>query len=181
MKRFLFPFSALVGQEEMKTALLMAAIDPSIGGALVSGHKGTGKSTAVRGLARLLTEIEVVEGCPYNCDPHSPQTMDESCLEKFNGKGKFRSKHRPMRIVELPLNATEDRLVGTLHIEDAIKKGKRRFEPGILAAANRGILYVDEVNLLEDHLVDLLLDASASGVNIVCRLGSVPLDISNKP
>jgi Mg-chelatase subunit ChlI len=146
-------------------------VDPSIGGVLISGHKGTGKSTAVRALARLLPEIEVVKGCPYNCDPKSPHTMDESCLEKLRKNENLPVEKRSMQLVELPLNATEDRLAGTLHIEDAIKKGKRRFEPGILAAANRGVLYVDEVNLLEDHLVDLLLDAAASGVNTVEREG----------
>lgn len=171
MKQVLFPFSAIVSQEEMKTALLLDAIDPSIGGVLISGHKGTGKSTAVRALARLLPDIEVVEDCPYNCDPKSPYTMDESCLKKFDKNEKLPVKTRSMPVVELPLNATEDRLVGTLHIEDAIKKGKRRFEPGILAAVNRGVLYVDEVNLLEDHLVDMLLDAAASGVNTVEREG----------
>ncbi|MBN1902875.1 ATP-binding protein [Candidatus Sumerlaeota bacterium] len=171
MKRILFPFSALVNQEEMKTALLLVAVDPSIGGVLISGHKGAGKSTAVRALAGILPAIRVVKGCPYNSDPDSPQSMDEFCLKKYNEKKKLPVQIRPMRIVELPLNATEDRIAGTLHIEEAIRKGKRQFEPGILAAANRGVLYVDEVNLLEDHLVDILLDAAASGINTVEREG----------
>ena len=171
MKRYIFPFSAIVGQDRMKTALLLNAVDPSIGGVLISGHKGTGKSTAVRALASLLPEIDVVEGCPFHCDPKNPSPLHGDCYNRFVKGETLPEKKRPMPLVGLPLGATEDRVAGTLHIEHALKKGERRFEPGLLAAAHRGILYVDEVNLLDDHLVDLLLDAAASGVNVVEREG----------
>ncbi len=171
MKQSVFPFTALVGQEAMKAALLLNAVDPGIGGVLIRGHKGTGKSTAVRALTGLLPEIETVEGCPYHCPPDVPERMHRECLEQFLEGKHLPRVTRPMPMVELPLGATEDRLVGTLHIERALQTGERQFEPGLLAAANRGILYVDEVNLLDDHLVDLLLDAAASGVNIVEREG----------
>jgi len=171
MKQYIFPFTAIIGQEAMKTALLLNAVDPTIGGVLISGHKGTGKSTAVRAMSRILPEIEVVEGCPYNCSPDEPKFMDAGCLERYDRGENFSRTFRIMPVVELPLSATEDRLVGTLHVEHALKTGKRRFEPGLLAAANRGILYVDEVNLLDDHLVDMLLDAAASGINVVEREG----------
>ncbi len=164
MKRFQYPFSAIVEQETLKTALLLNAVDPSIGGVLVLGHKGTGKSTAARALAHLLPDIEVLEDSPFNSDPRDPAGLDE-----IEAPG--RTVLRPMPFVELPLNATEDRLVGSLHIERALQKGERRFEPGLLAVANRGILYVDEVNLLADHLVDMLLDSAASGVNVIEREG----------
>lgn len=170
MKRHIYPFSAIVGQERMKTALLLNAADPGIGGVLIAGHKGTGKSTAARALAGILPKIEVVRGCPFHCPPDEA-FMCEDCLEKFPGGEAPQTESRTMPVVELPLNATEDRVVGTLHVEHALKTGARRFEPGLLAAANRGILYVDEVNLLDDHLVDILLDAAASGVNIVEREG----------
>ncbi len=166
-----YPFSAIIGQDEMKTALLLNAVDPSIGGVLIRGQKGTGKSTASRALAALLPAIEVVAGCPYHCAPKVPQQMHDGCLERFTNGEQLPVQQRPMPVVELPLSATEDRVVGTVHLEHALKTGQRRFEPGLLAAANRGILYVDEVNLLEDHLVDLLLDAAASGVNRVEREG----------
>ncbi|MEM8810971.1 MAG: magnesium chelatase ATPase subunit I [Pseudomonadota bacterium] len=160
-----FPFSAIVGQDEMKTALILTAIDPTIGGVLVFGDRGTGKSTAVRGLAALLPPIQVVEGCPFNCAdgsencPHCAGRTPASLVEK------------PTPVIDLPLGATEDRVAGALDIERALTKGEKAFEPGLLAEAHRGFLYIDEVNLLEDHLVDLLLDASASGENAVERDG----------
>ncbi len=171
MKRPVFPFTALVGQEKMKTALLLNAVDPAIGGVLVSGQKGTGKSTAVRALARILPQIDVVPGCPYNCDPADERLMCPSCRERLRSGESLPTESRSMPLVELPLSATEDRVIGTLHVEQILATGERRFEPGLLAAANRGILYVDEVNLLDDHLVDILLDAAASGVNLVEREG----------
>jgi magnesium chelatase subunit I len=170
-KPTIFPFSALVGQERMQTALLLNAVDPTIGGVLISGHKGTGKSTAVRALARILPQIEVVAGCAYRCAPDDERLMCPSCLERYRAEGTLPSLLQPMPLVELPLSATEDRVIGTLHIEQILTHGERRFEPGLLAAANRGILYVDEVNLLDDHLVDILLDAAASGINLVEREG----------
>ncbi len=171
MRSNIFPFSALVGQENMKSGLLLNAIDPSIGGVLISGEKGTGKSTAVRALAGVLPEIEAVRDCPYNCSPTDERLMCGSCLEKHRQGRDLPAEMRAMPLVELPLSATEDRVIGTLHVEEILKTGRRRFEPGLLAAANRGLLYVDEVNLLDDHLVDILLDAAASGVNIVEREG----------
>jgi magnesium chelatase subunit I len=165
----IFPFSALVGQEKLKTGLLLNAVDPSIGGILVSGHKGTGKSTAVRALVNVLPQIEVVRDCPYNCAPAEAEELCPSCSEALRDGKSLETARRPMPLVELPLSATEDRVIGTLHIEQVLKTGTRRFEPGLLASANRGILYVDEVNLLDDHLVDILLDAAASGINKVER------------
>jgi len=171
MKRKSFPFSAIVGQEKLKTGLLLNAVDPTIGGILVSGHKGTGKSTAVRALAGVLPAIDVVEGCPYNCSPADPENLCVSCAARQRSGEKLKAVRRQMPLVELPLSATEDRVIGTLHVEQILKTGERTFEPGLLAAANRGILYVDEVNLLDDHLVDILLDAAASGINNVEREG----------
>lgn len=165
----MYPFTALVNQDEMKTALILNVIDPSIGGLLIMGEKGTGKSTAVRALAELLPEIEAVKDCPYTCDAEGALCSD--CREELAKEGHLHSEHRKMRVVELPLGVTEDRLVGTLDIEHAIRRGEKRFEPGILADANRNFLYVDEVNLLEDHIVDLLLDSAAMGVNTVEREG----------
>jgi len=170
-KRYTYPFAALIGQEKMKSGLLLNAVDPSIGGVLISGHKGTGKSTAVRALAQILPKIEVVQGCPYHCPIDDANLMCSSCVERYLGGEKMPVEMRSMPLVELPLSATEDRVVGTLHIEQTLKSGVRKFEPGLLAAANRGILYVDEVNLLDDHLVDILLDAAASGVNVIEREG----------
>ena len=164
-----FPFTAIVGQEEMKTALILNVIDPSIGGLLIMGEKGTAKSTAVRALAELLPEITVIDGCRFQCDAGG--TLCTECREKALNNGHFQTVQRRMRVVELPLGVTEDRLVGTLDIERAIQKGEKRFEPGLLAEANRNFLYVDEVNLLEDHIVDLLLDSAAMGVNTVEREG----------
>lgn len=165
-----FPFSAIVGQDEMKLALLAAAVDPSIGGVLVFGDRGTGKSTAVRGLAALLPPIEAVEGCPYGCDPAAAQaSLCDAC--RAAGEGGLRSVRVPVPVVDLPLGATEDRVVGALDLERALTQGIKAFEPGLLARANRGFLYIDEVNLLEDHLVDLLIDVAASGENVVEREG----------
>lgn len=166
-----YPFSAIIGQDIMKAALLLNAVDPSIGGVLIRGQKGTGKSTAARALAALLPEIEVVKGCPYHCDPADRERMHDGCRNRLQDDGQLPTELRPMPVVELPLSASEDRVVGTVQLEHALKTGQRHFEPGLLAAANRGILYVDEVNLLEDHLVDLLLDAAASGINRVEREG----------
>ena len=159
-----YPFTAIVGQEEMKLALLLNVVDPLIGGVLIMGHRGTGKSTAVRALSDLLPQIAVVEGCPYNCDPESPC---EHCRER----GSLTSKLVPVPVVELPLGATEDRVCGTIDIERALASGRKAFDPGLLARANRGFLYIDEVNLLEDHLVDLLLDVAVTGRNKVEREG----------
>ena len=163
-----FPFSAIVAQDEMKRALLIAAVDPSVGGVLVFGDRGTGKSTAIRALAALLPPMRAVVGCPYNCDPDAPA---ESCPHCATAPGPRKGHKKPVPVVDLPLGATEDRVVGTLDLERALGAGIRAFEPGLLAKANRGFLYIDEVNLLEDHLVDLLLDVAASGINTVEREG----------
>ncbi len=162
-----FPFTAIVGQEQMKLALLLVAVDPGIGGVLIRGHKGTAKSTAVRALAAVLPPIEVVDGCPFSCHPQAPQGLCEVC----QAKGPLSSVVRPPRLVDLPMGATEDRVVGSIDLEAALKEGRRHFLPGLLAQAHRGILYIDEVNLLPDHLVDVLLDAAAMGVNYVEREG----------
>jgi len=166
--RPLFPFSAIVGQDEMKLALLIAAVDPTLGGVLVFGDRGTGKSTAVRALAALLPEMRVVLGCPYGCAPEAPQGLCDICRD---GEHKPKAATVPVPVVDLPLGATEDRVVGALDIERALAHGVKAFEPGLLARANRGFLYIDEVNLLEDHIVDLLLDVAASGENVVEREG----------
>ncbi|MCE5203243.1 MAG: VWA domain-containing protein [Actinomycetia bacterium] len=165
-----FPFTAIVGQDTLKQALLLNAVDPRVGGVLIRGEKGTAKSTAVRALARVVPPIEVVDGCRYGCDPSGTANRCEDC-ECARRTGPLPQTRRRPRLVDLPVSATEDRVVGTLDLEHALKKGERRFEPGLLADANRGILYVDEVNLLEDHIVDALLDVAASGVNIVEREG----------
>lgn len=169
--RSVFPFAALVGQEEMRSALLIAAVDPGIGGVLIMGERGTGKSTAIRALAELLPPIEAVEGCPYHCDPaRAPGGCVTGCPGRAAAaEGRIRSI--PVPVVDLPLGATEDRVVGALDLERALVQGEKAFEPGLLARANRGFLYIDEVNLLEDHLVDLLLDVAASGENLVEREG----------
>lgn len=168
--RSAFPFSAIVGQQEMKLAILVAAVDPGIGGVLVFGDRGTGKSTAVRALAALLPEIPVVDGCPYRCDPADDQALCEDCRGR-KAKGALRSHMAAVPVIDLPLGATEDRVVGALDIQRALADGVKAFEPGLLARANRGFLYIDEANLLEDHLVDLLLDVAASGENVVEREG----------
>jgi len=155
----------------MKLALILNAVVPTIGGVLIRGEKGTGKSTAVRGLARLLPEHELVEGCHFGCDPTDLEALCADCRQRFKSAGVLPSHKRRMRVVELPINSSEDRVVGTIDIEAALRTGTKRFEPGVLAEANRNILYVDEVNLLDDHIVDVLLDAAAMGVNIVEREG----------
>lgn len=166
-----FPFSAIVGQDEMKLAILVAATDASIGGVLVFGHRGTGKSTAVRALAALLPKMKAVDGCPYHCDPDRDEAgCVPSCPVVQLGKPR-KGQPSPVPVVDLPLGATEDRVVGALDLERALTKGEKAFEPGLLARANRGYLYIDEVNLLEDHIVDLLLDVAASGENVVEREG----------
>jgi Mg-chelatase subunit ChlI len=167
----IFPFTAIVGQDTMKTALVLNAISPKIGGVLIRGERGTAKSTAARALAALLPEIEVVGDCPFNCDPYRPGRLCDHCRERVaQGETLPVGTHRT-RFVDLPVSATEDRVVGTLDIEAALKTGRKQFEPGVLAAANRGLLYVDEVNLLDDHVVDLLLDSAAMGRNVVEREG----------
>ncbi|MCW4046879.1 MAG: putative cobaltochelatase [Candidatus Bathyarchaeota archaeon] len=155
----------------MKTALILNVINPKIGGVLLRGEKGTGKSLAVRALAQLLPEVDVVADCPFHCDPNRPKEMCDACSAKVAAGEKLAITKRPVSVVELPIGATEDRVVGTLDIEKAIKTGEKHFEPGLLADANRNILYIDEVNLLDDHLVDVLLDAAAMGVNFVEREG----------
>ena len=166
-----YPFSAIVGQEKMKKALLLNAINPKIGGVLLRGEKGTAKSIAVRALTHLLPQIKVVADCPFHCNPHSENNLCDTCRDRIAKGEKLEISIRQIPLVELPIGATEDRVVGTIDIERAIKTGERHFEPGLLAAANRGILYIDEVNLLDDHLVDILLDAAAMGVNYVEREG----------
>ncbi len=192
-----FPFSAIVGQDDMKLAILIAAVDPGVGGVLVFGDRGTGKSTAVRSLAALLPMMDAVQGCRYGCDPLATSQACEDCTArraqlgatvggKAPTKGKAAAKtvaktvatatplkaHKiPVPVVDLPLGATEDRVVGALDLERALSQGVKAFEPGLLARAHRGFLYVDEVNLLEDHLVDLLIDVAASGENVVEREG----------
>jgi magnesium chelatase subunit I len=164
-----FPFAAIVAQEEMKLALLIAAADRSIGGVMVFGDRGTGKSTAVRALASLLPAMAAVKGCRFQCDPKNP---NPGCPDGCGAaKGRRVPVDVPVPVIDLPLGATEDRVVGALDLERALTRGEKGFEPGLLARAHRGFLYIDEVNLLEDHLVDLLLDVAASGENIVEREG----------
>ena len=159
-----FPFSAIVGQDEMKQALLIAAVDPSVGGVMVFGDRGTGKSTAARALAALLPPISAIQDCPYGCSKEEAARYPEVC-----GSGPIRKRAVPF--IDLPLGATEDRVIGSLDLEKALRSGEKGFEPGLLAKAHRGFLYIDEINLLEDHLVDLLLDVAASGENVVEREG----------
>lgn len=169
--KLVYPFSAIVGQEMMKKALLLNAVNPRIGGVLIRGQKGTAKSVAVRALAQLLPKTEVVPDCPFRCDPNTPESLCDVCASRVAEGERLGRVGKRVSVVDLPVGATEDRVVGTLDIEQAIKTGEKHFEPGLLAAANRGILYIDEVNLLDDHLVDLLLDAAAMGVNTVEREG----------
>jgi magnesium chelatase subunit I len=166
-----FPFAAIVAQDELKLALTVCAVDPGIGGVLAFGDRGTGKSTAVRALAALLPPMSVIEGCAYGCDPALPRAWCSDCRARLDPARKPKSKLAPVPVVDLPLGATEDRVVGALDLERALSHGVKAFEPGLLARANRGFLYVDEVNLLEDHLVDLLIDVAASGENVVERDG----------
>ncbi|MDO9539830.1 MAG: AAA family ATPase [Methanocalculus sp.] len=164
----IYPFSAIVGQEQMKKALILNAINPRIGGVLIKGEKGTAKSTAARALAHLLPDREVVEGCIFGCDPADKKGL---CLDCQKRQPDLITTTARMRVIELPISATEDKVVGSLDIEHALKKGEKKFEPGILAQAHRNILYVDEVNLLNDHIVDVLLDAAAMGMNFIEREG----------
>jgi magnesium chelatase subunit I len=170
-----FPFAAIVGQDEMTLAIQVVAIDPTVGGVLVLGDRGTGKSTAVRALADLLPPIRVVKGCPYKCDPAKPASACPVCqTAKSSDQSRttrWVSENRPVSVVDLPLGATEDRIVGALDLEKALSQGIKEFSPGLLAQAHRGFLYIDEVNLLDDHLVDLLIDVAASGENLVEREG----------
>lgn len=162
-----YPFSALVGQDKMKLALILSVINPGLGGVLIRGEKGTAKSTAVRALAALLPQQEIIAECQFGCDPENSDFWCEACKTRPG----FAVMRRKRPLVELPIGATEDRLLGSINLEEAITRGESKFEPGLLAEANRGLLYVDEVNLLDDHLVDSLLDAAAMGRNIVEREG----------
>jgi magnesium chelatase subunit I len=170
-RRVVFPFTAIVGQEEMKLALLLNVIDPKIGGVMIMGDRGTGKSTTIRALADLLPEIEVVANDPFNSHPSDPDLMGDEVRRQVEAGMPPQTLQKKVIMVDLPLGATEDRVCGTIDIEKALSEGVKAFEPGLLAKANRGILYVDEVNLLDDHLVDVLLDSAASGWNTVEREG----------
>lgn len=170
-RRVVFPFTAIVGQEEMKLALMLNVIDPKIGGVMIMGDRGTGKSTTIRALADLLPEIEVVANDPFNSHPTDPDMMSDDVRRQLEENIPLETIQKKVIMVDLPLGATEDRVCGTIDIEKALSEGIKAFEPGLLAKANRGILYVDEVNLLDDHLVDVLLDSAASGWNTVEREG----------
>lgn len=170
-RRLVYPFSAIVGQSELKLALLLNAINPRIGGLLIRGQKGTGKSTSVRSLADILPEISVVKGCPFNCSPTDPTNMCPICLEKYESGMNHGVERKTMNVVSLPIGATEDRVIGSLDIEKAIGEGIRALQPGLLADANQNILYIDEVNLLPDHITDSILDVAPSGWNIIEREG----------
>ena len=169
-RRVVFPFTAIVGQERMKRALILNAVNPRIGGVLIRGERGTAKSTAARALAALLPEMIVVSDCRFGCDPERPNEWCDECRVR-HADNDLTTFSRQIPFVDLPVSATEDRVVGTLDLEKAIQAGEKHFEPGVLASANRGLLYVDEVNLLDDHVVDLLLDSAAMGVNVVEREG----------
>lgn len=169
-RRAVFPFTAIVGQEKMIRALILNAVSPQIGGVLIRGERGTAKSTASRALAALLPDIEVVADCRFGCHPHRTNEWCDDCRIR-HADGVLETSTRRTPFIDLPVSATEDRVVGTLDIEKAIQKGEKHFDPGVLASANRGLLYVDEVNLLDDHVVDLLLDSAAMGVNVVEREG----------
>jgi len=170
-RRVVFPFTAIVGQEEMKLALLLNVIDPKIGGVMIMGDRGTGKSTTIRALADLLPEIEVVANDPFNSHPTDPDLMSDQIRNLVDNQMPLTIAKKKVTMVDLPLGATEDRVCGTIDIEKALSEGVKAFEPGLLAKANRGILYVDEVTLLDDHLVDVLLDSAAGGWNTVEREG----------
>ena len=165
-----YPFCGIVGQDDMKLALILNVINPGLGGVLIKGEKGTAKSTAVRALAELLPEMDSISGCKFNCQHHEPKKACSEC-SKLIQNNDYKIKTKKMKVVELPVSATEDRVVGTLDIEHAIKFGEKKFETGILGEANNNILYVDEINLLDDHVVDVLLDAAAMGINTVEREG----------
>lgn len=167
----IYPFTAVVGQERMKRALVLNAVSPRIGGVLIRGERGTAKSTAARALAALLPHVQVVKDCRFSCDPDRLTTWCTECRQRVTQADSLPVVLQPTQFINLPVSATEDRVVGTLDIEKAIQKGERQFEPGVLAAANRGLLYIDEVNLLDDHVVDLLLDSAAMGMNIIEREG----------
>jgi len=169
--RIAFPFSAIVGQDEMKRAILLTAVDPTIGGVLILGHRGTAKSTAVRALPGLLPAHPVVTGCRYGCDPQAGGRRCDDCRTRDANGERLRTHKAAVPVVDLPLGATEDRVVGALDLERALTRGEKAYEPGLLARAHRGYLYVDEINLLEDHLVDLLLDVATTGENVVEREG----------
>ncbi|HEX2916630.1 MAG TPA: magnesium chelatase ATPase subunit I [Chloroflexia bacterium] len=171
--RYVYPFAAIVGQEEMKLSLLLNVVDPHIGGVMIMGHRGTGKSTIVRALADLLPPVKTVKGCLYGCDPDPARrgALCRDCRAKLAEGKRLSGQFTSVPVVDLPLGATEDRVCGTIDIEKALSQGIKAFEPGLLARANRGFLYIDEVNLLEDHLVDVLLDVAAGGVNTVEREG----------
>ncbi|MGJ3252368.1 MAG: magnesium chelatase ATPase subunit I [Elainellaceae cyanobacterium] len=170
-RRVVFPFTAIVGQEEMKLALLLNVIDPKIGGVMIMGDRGTGKSTTIRALADVLPAIDVVADDPFNSHPSDPDLMSDGVRDRLVQGDDIPVAHKKVPMIDLPLGATEDRVCGTIDIEKALAEGVKAFEPGLLAQANRGILYVDEVNLLDDHLVDVLLDSAASGWNVVEREG----------
>jgi magnesium chelatase subunit I len=170
MNKKVYPFTAIVGQEKMKKALLLNVINPQIGGVLIRGEKGTAKSTAVRALVDLLPTKKVIRGCKFNCEVSGQNGLCKACKEQMTHK-ELETEDKKMKVVELPIGCTEDRTIGTLDIEQAIKTGEKKFEGGILAQANGNILYVDEVNLLNDHIVDVLLDVAAMGVNHVEREG----------
>jgi magnesium chelatase subunit I len=167
----LYPFVAIVGQEDLKKSLILNVIDPKLSGVLIRGEKGTAKSTAVRALADLLPEIEVVDGDPFQSDPRDPRAMAPDVYARHLAGEELPIRRRKVRVVELPVSATEDRVIGSLDLETALKEGRKVIEPGLLAAAHRGILYLDEVNLLDDHVVDVLLDSAAMGVNTIEREG----------
>lgn len=166
-----YSFTAIVGQEKLKKALILNVINPGLSGVLIRGEKGTAKSTAVRALAELLPEITVIDGCPFQCDPADTEHLCRFCKAKIAAGERLTSHRRKVRVAELPISATEDRVVGTMDLEHALREGEKKIEPGILAQAHRGILYVDEVNLLDDHVVDVLLDSAAMGVNTIEREG----------
>ncbi len=170
-KFVIYPFSALVGQDLMKKALMINAVEPSVGGVLIKGDKGTGKSTAVRALADLLGNLEIVSGCPFNCHPVNKRLMCKGCQEQLAAAGNLPVMEKKMEIVDMPLSATEDMVIGSINIKKALQEGIKALEPGLLARANRNVLYIDEVNLLDDYLVNILLDAAAMGVNVVEREG----------
>jgi len=167
----IFPFSAIIGQEEMKLALQLNVIDPKIGGVMIMGDRGTGKSTTIRAIADLLPKIDIVKGDPFNSHPSDLELMSAEVLARYRNNEELETEGIKIPMIDLPLGATEDRVCGTIDIEKALTEGIKAFEPGLLAKANRGILYVDEVNLLDDHLVDILLDSAASGWNTVEREG----------